>query len=520
MALSDISSTQRELKQNSRSQSHSPSTEQQQQEKSYNSGFAQKWHALNQKYLITPKLLYFFLNLEVYAFYVFKGSFIKKFLQIDAKKYGFLMSLMACIGFPCMTMWGRLADHLGRPKLVLTVLAIATAATFELLAFQVGAPKSTTHYVWVTFVLSLYALFFCGLCPLMDIIALKILSGNPAFNKEMYGRQRLWGSLGYCVSTLMAAYLMGRIGDRALFGIIPACALVFCLVLFFAGPADMPKARHSIEQDTALPTKKPEEEEQQQQKKKKEEEERKQREEQEMMEQMPKWRRKIRWPLLRLLTDGGYLFFLLAVFMTGSSRSIMTNYLSMYWELGMELSKNTVAIAAIFGVVIEVVIFFFASHLAFMGNFWMLLLAQLAMALRGWLYAFLPPQSSLYPAVFAIELLKGAAFGFTQLAGVKVASASAPPSLQATSQAIYNSVYAQLPAVIAALGGGVLYEIHGPKVMFIITAAISTGSFLAFLLKWGWDGSIGIGNCRRHRQPSARLPAIHVPSEQPLQQKL
>lgn len=483
-----------------------------------NSRFPHKWHALNQDYLITPKLLYFFLNLEVYAFYVFKGSFIKKFLLIDAKKYGFLMSLMACIGFPCMTMWGRLADHLGRPKLVLTFLAIATAGSFELLIFQVGAPKSTTHYVWVTFVLSLYALFFCGLAPLMDIIALKILSGNPAFNKEMYGRQRLWGSLGYCVSTLMAAYLMGKIGDYALFGIIPACALVFCLVLFFAGPVDSPTPKRSIEDDLPTGATKEVEEKKVSDEGEAKKQAAKKLEEQEMLEKMPNWRRKIKWPLLRLLTDGGYLFFLLAVFMTGSSRSIMTNYLSMYWELDMDLSKNIVAVAAIFGVVVEVIIFFFASRLAFMGNFWMLLLAQLAMALRGWLYAFLPAQSSLFPAVFAIELLKGAAFGFTQLAGVKVASASAPPSLQATSQAIYNSVYAQLPAVLAALGGGVLYHIHGPKTMFIITAAISTASFTAFLLKWSWDGSIGIGNCRRHRQPSNRLPVIRVSDSQQQQQ--
>ena len=480
------------------------------------STFGQKWHRLNQEYLITPKLLYFFLNLEVYAFYVFKGSFLKKYLQIEANKYGFLMSLMACIGFPCMAMWGRLADHLGRPKLVLTILAIATAGSFELLMFQVGAPSSSAHFAWVTFVLSVYALFFCGLAPLMDIIALKILSTNPAFNKEMYGRQRLWGSLGYCVSTLMSAFLMSKIGDTALFGIVPACALVFCLVLFFAGPADNPRPKNVTSVEDELPTSEtkktatsPSKEE--------EEEEKKKLEEEEMLAKMPKWRRRIKWPMLRLLTDGGYLFFLLAVFMTGSARSIMTNYLSMYWEIEMNLSKNIVAFGAIFGVVVEVIIFFFASHLNFMGNFWKLLLGQLAMVLRGWLYVILPAQENLFPAVFAIELLKGAAFGFTQLAGIKVASASAPPSLQATSQAIYNSVYAQLPAVIAALGGGILYKAYGAQRMFIITACISTASFTAFLIKWSWDGSIGIGSCRRNRRPS--LPTQQDSADPEAEQK-
>jgi hypothetical protein len=212
---------------------------------------------------------------------------------------------------------------------------------------------------------------------------------------------------------------------------------------------------------------------------------------------------------LRLITDGGYLFFLLAVFMTGCARAIMTHFLSMYWELEMNLSKKIVAVAAIFGVLLEVFIFFFASYLTFIGIFWELLLGQLSMALRCWSYVLLPPVASYLPAVFTIELLKGTAFGFTQLAGIKVASISAPPSLQATSQSIYNSCYSQLPAVIATIGGGVLYHSYGPLRMFIVTACISTIGFCAFTIKWAWDGSIGIGNCRR-RKTQEQLPSVNV----------
>ena len=472
------------------------------EKKSFVKRFSEGWRELNQKFLITPKLLYFFLTLEVYAFYIFKGSFIKKYLGISTRSYGFLMSFMACVSFPFVTFWGKIADSTGRPKLVLAFLALATAGSFELLMFFVGGKGTIPHLIWVSFSLGIYALFFSGLIPLMDLIVLKILSGNPSFSKEMYGRQRMWGSLGYSVSTFNSAFLMDKIGDASLFGIVPACAVIFCIILFFAGPSDK-KESDELESSVGIQIEKTES---------KESLELKAQEvqlEKEMLEKMPVWRQKIKWPLLRLLTDGGYLFFLLAVFMTGSARAIMTNYLSMYWELDMKLNKSLVAFGAIFGVIIEVIIFFCASYLTFMGIFWKLLLGQFSMALRCWLYVLLPPKASLFPAVFAIELLKGSAFGFTQLAGIKVASASAPPSLQATSQAIYNSCYTQLPAVIACLGGGALYDAYGPLRMFIVTACISTFSFIAFTIKWTLDGSIGIGNCRR-RNPQRQLPSVHL----------
>jgi MFS family permease len=467
--------------------------------------FSESWHGLNEKYLITPKLLYFFLNLEVYAFYVFKGTFIKKYLGIEPKPYGYLMAFMASVGFPFVTVWGKVADTTGKPKLVLTFLALATAGSFQLLMFFVGGKGSTPHFIWVTFSLGVYSLFFSGLIPLMDLITLKILSSNPAFSKEMYGRQRMFGTLGYCVSTLMGAFLMDKIGDASLFGIVPACAVIFCVILFFAGPSDK-KEIDELPGQSESQNKNLKSQSEESLRIKAQEDQL----EKEMLEKMPAWRQKIKWPLLRLLSDAGYLFFLLAVFMTGCARSVMTNFLSLYWEDKMHLKKPTVAFAAIFGVLIELFIFFFSNYLLFMGIYWKILFGQFSMALRCWLYVVLPPIESLFPAVFTIELLKGSAFGFTQLAGIKVASMTAPPSLQATSQAIYNSFYTQLPAVLATAAGGKLYDDYGPLRMFIITSCISTLGFVAFTVKWGWDGSIGIGNCRRRRNSLQQLPPIHV----------
>jgi MFS family permease len=175
----------------------------------------------------------------------------------------------------------------------------------------------------------------------------------------------------------------------------------------------------------------------------------------------------------------------------------MTNFLAIFWKREMGLSNKQIAGGAISGIVLEVLIFFFGPEVsAFFGCHWMLLIAQAAMAARSWLYWAMPDEKGWYWAVLAVELLKGVAFGFTHLAGVKTAAAAAPPGLQATSQSIYNSIYAQLPAVIAAFVGARLYSKLGPHHLFLIVAIISTASMAAFLVKYVMDGSIGFG-CKR-----------------------
>lgn len=456
------------------------------------------WRRLNRQLLITPKLLYFFLNLEFYAFYTFRGSFIKDYLGLDKFQYGLLMSVMALVSFPCMSLWGRVADWLGRPRLVLAVLAVATAGAFALLSVPWNGLSQMAEFAWVTFSLVTYSFFSSGLMPLMDTITLRLLAKeNIPNSKDLYGRQRLWGSVGYVVSCFLAAFAMDALGNETLFGLIPVCALVFTAVLFLAGPADTPKPifrrgrERDIEDAKNIDAKVEEE-----------------------LEESHGSRvaRIKRWfqtsPTMKLLLDPGYLFFLGAVFMTGSARSIMTNFLALYWEKEMLVTKKLVAVLSAFGVAVEIAIFFFAPYLCrIMGNYWMLLLAQLAMLLRGWLYVILPPRDYLFPAACAIELLKGTAFGFTQVAGVKVASESAPPELQATSQAIYTSIYSQLPAVIAALLGGHLYNVYGAKLLFTVTAAISTASFVLFFVKWSWDGSIPtLAACRKRPPSTTSLP--------------
>ena len=196
-------------------------------------------------------------------------------------------------------------------------------------------------------------------------------------------------------------------------------------------------------------------------------------------------------PWRRLLTNGNFLFFLFAVFMNGMARTVMTIFLSIYWKEALRLDDTAVAVATIFGITLEVTIFYFYRFFAPLGNYWMLVIAQAAMVVRCWTYYQMPTGSgSKHWQVWAIELLKGVAFGFTHSAGVRIAAESAPAGLEATAQALYTSMYAQLPAVVAAAIGGSVYEMHGPSMLFLITSIISTVALGLFLIKYSIDGKI------------------------------
>jgi hypothetical protein len=211
--------------------------------------------------------------------------------------------------------------------------------------------------------------------------------------------------------------------------------------------------------------------------------------------------RDTRKPLAQLLTNPDYVFLLVFVFLSGTARAVMTSFAAMYWNEDMDLTTRQIGVAANFGILMEIGLFFAAPFLLdFFGIYWMLIFSQTAMVLRCWVYAFLPAKPSMFWVVYLTELLKGVAFGFGQTAGVKICGDVAPPGLEATAQALYTSFYSQLPAVIAAAAGGRLYQHFGGKVLFYTTAILSTVALALFLLKYTLDGRLC--GSRRHVRSS------------------
>ncbi len=472
--------------------------------------------------------MYFTMNLVVYSFHLYRGPFIVDYLKLGKPYVGLSGTLMGLASFPCITMWSSIADRLGRHKLILSVITGCAVICFELLFLRLE--NFNLRFFYTTIMLMLYSAFLAGMQPLLDYEALELLSRNSGFSKELYGRQRLWGTVAYSCITLGGAYLMKVFGGFEVLGLImPTAAVVFIVTLYFTALPDRPKPfRKRVQENkreemserekvVAIEEKlgsneNPVDEEKPvgDEKQVAAQDEKNQSKEFNNLQSFDKMNEStdalinvptesttpvIKSPWKTLLTNANYMFFLLVVLLLGLARATMTLYLTVFWSNSMELSKMQIAYAgAIFGMALEILVFFVAKYISpFLGNYWMLVIAQMAMALRCWAYYLIPTEPGLVWLVYGIEMLKGLSFGMAHSAAIKIANECAPPGLEATSQALYNSVYVQLPTVIAGLAGlwgfGQLGE-SAEKMMFLATACISTVALVLFGVKYSIEGKL------------------------------
>ena len=476
----------------------------------------------NDRWLITPKLMYFTMNMVVYSFHLFRGAFITDYLLLDSKYVGLSGTLMGLVSFPCITLWSSFADAIGRHKLILSAITLGSVICFEMLFFVMGSLSLRLIYS-LTF-LVLYSAFLAGMQPLLDFEALELLSSKAGFSKEIYGRQRLWGTIAYSCVTLGGAYLIKLFdGFGVLAFIMPSAAVVFVITLYFTALPDRPKplskkARREYFERQKLEQKMAHEQQIQQQD---------QFNNSDVKLSIPPnevannshnspsadpltdptkletsgsivegfAHRRVKSPWRTLLTDANYMFFLFVVLMLGLARAVMTIFLALVWKTELKMTTMEVAIAgAVFGMALEIVVFFLAKYISpIMGNYWMLVAAQMAMVVRCWAYFFMPKSHEWYWLVYIIELLKGLSFGLAHSAAIKIANEAAPEGLEATAQALYNSVYVQLPTIIAGLVG--MWAFHqfkaaAPQIIFLGTSVISTAALVLFFVKYSIDGKI------------------------------
>lgn len=430
--------------------------------------------------LLAPKLLYLAVSLVYYTVYLFRFKFIAVVLRLGDSEYGDISALMALVSCFAGTLWGSLADALGRHRSVLLLLCIGVTISFEGALWVRSVEGDALRFYLSCLVLACYSFFASGLFPLTDYLVLKMLSRTAAepgsSNKDLYSRQVLFGTIGYGVASSVVGYSIGRYTATVLFYLLPLVTLLALLaILSLAPPDDHPrplacKWRRTPPLDGAVQT----------------------------ATNGPAigWSQR---PIVRLLANASFMFMLLVVLLTGSARAVMTTFISKYWNEHMHLDEDQVAIAANFGILLEVLIFSLGPiFLRLFGVYWMLLFAQVAMVLRAWAYVVLPPGTPAF-CIYLVELLKGVGFGFTQTSGTKVASDEAAPELQATAQALYTTFYSNLPLVAVSWAGGRCYEAWGPAPLFWITAIGVTTALGLCAAKYVLDGSIRLCGVRPSR---------------------
>ncbi|MFM6986306.1 MAG: MFS transporter [Hydrogenophaga sp.] len=350
-------------------------------------------------------------------------GFFNPYLPLWLKDLGFglfaisvLTSVQSATRLFAPYAWGTLSDRTGERVKLLRYGATAAAVCSLALWFPLGP-------VALFGVLLLMFVHTSAMMPMSEAALAHLVSEGGAFDAKRYGRVRLWGSLGFLVTVVVAGGWFERFGlDH-----FPAWTLVTLLAVV-ASVWWLPDHKEATHHDTAHPA---------------------------------------IWPLLRQ-PPVRWLF--AAVFFHILAHIFIYVFFSLYLD-SLGYSKTVIGLLWAVSVLIETVWFFtqgrWLSSLSLTG--W-LVLASALMTLRMAITAGLP---LVWPLLLLAQALHAVTFAAHHSVCIALVSRHFPGRLRGRGQALYTVVGYGLPGVLGGLGGGLLSSTLGLASVFWLAAACS-----------------------------------------------
>lgn len=357
---------------------------------------------------IWPFTFYFF----YFAGVAFMMPFLVLFYQslnFDGAQIGLLAGLSPLVTLFAAPLWTGLADatRRHRPVMALTMLA-GSLAVFALPFLTSFAPVLLAGF--------LFSAFFSPVSSFADNATMALLAGE----KDMYGRLRLGGTIGFALAAPVAGLLVQAYGLKAAFW---GCAAMYVIAFL---------ASRQFVRDSARG-------------------------------QAP-----VGAGARALLANPRWLLFLLGAFAGGLTLAFSNSYFFPYLkELGTD--ETTMGLALTMGTVCEVPVLFFGHHLLRRLGAYRLFIASLLMT-GGRMLLFAgagtPGQALL------IQLLGGFTFPAMWIAGVAYADENAPAGMSATAQGIFSATVFGVGTAVGGFAGGPLLSSAGARGMSLIYGVI------------------------------------------------
>lgn len=336
---------------------------------------------------------------------------------LSGSQVGLLMGTGSLIGLFAGPLWGGLADASQRHRLVLSIAIIGNVLAVFCFPFF--------HTFLGFFILMvLQALFGGPIISLADHATVSMLEDE----KEMYGRVRLGGTIGYGLAAPIIGAVVEHDGLQWIFWIY--CGLL--LIALFAG------------QQMHFSRKLPE--------------------------------GSFLHGVQSLLGDRKWILFLIIVFVAGVGNAAITSYLFIYLEK-IGTTKFWMGLAITISTIAELPALFFAGRLLQkLKPHGLLTLGLLGTAVRCMLYGMIGvPWMAL-----AVQLLQIVTFPILLVAGVSYADENAPPGMGATAQGIFGSAFMGFGFAAGGFFGGVLLDYIGVQGMFFVLGALTLLAGLLF----------------------------------------
>jgi MFS transporter, PPP family, 3-phenylpropionic acid transporter len=358
-------------------------------------------------------------------------GFFNPYLPLWLKDLGFsliaisvLTSVQSATRLFAPYAWGTLSDRTGE-RVKLLRYGATTALVLSLgLWFELGG-------VALFVLLLLMFTHTSAMMPMSEAALAHLVSQGGAFDVKRYGRVRLWGSLGFLFTVVVAGWWFDRHGMVHFPGwtLLTLAAVTVSVWLL----PDFKEAAHT---EVAHPD---------------------------------------IWPVLR---QPSVRWFFAAVFFHVLAHIFIYVFFSLYLD-ALGYSKTVIGLLWAVSVVIEIGWFFTQGRwLPLLSLSGWLVLAAALMALRMVLTAGLP---LVWPLLLLAQALHAITFAAHHTVCIALLSHHFPARLRGRGQALYTVVGYGLPGVIGGLGGGLLSSALGLSSVFwlaALSALVATGCAL------------------------------------------
>lgn len=425
------------------------------------------------RWLVMPKVLYFMLNLYVYGFHGLLFLLFIKQWRFPYYLYGYATIITSMNFFGAM-IWGSWADRTGRYKTIIMITSVLyTIVACLMLLFKAPEGEALTPLktvlVFVGF--AFFNFFLSAAFPLVDALILGMLSTYPKVTKETFGNQRMFGAIGHFVATLCALTIYKKDSTLEVFIFQLVVSLLFIAVVGLGvkdvkpvkgghghhGAADKGKGRAAspspsplsegqqphqvpvVQATTMAPTPAPPSA---------------------ADELAAEGQAGQKHPVIALLADPNFLFFMLFISCMGVVRSVSSTFQKL---IVLDLCHGDKLMTALvdFGRMLsEIFVYMTAKYMRnTMGIYWILIFSQVMGIARIVGYAAVPMDHPwAYVLTWGWELIKGFSSGMVSSSAIPIASRIAPPGCESSAQGLFSGNYSGLSMAFGgAIGGGILH---------------------------------------------------------------
>ena len=202
------------------------------------------WIDRNDKYLLFPKSIFFLVNFILYTTYTYQMDYLSKEWKLNITSSGFITSI-PIISFFSSIAWSSLAQRTGKYKeIIVCVVAMYSIsfASFQGLVKVMMGQEVWKRFAIVTIIYGSMSILSSALYPLLDHKIYTKLSKDTRFSPELFGRQKLWGTVGQGVAGFMAGMGIKQFGYSALFVLsaLSSTLFIFLVIIGFESSHGIP----------------------------------------------------------------------------------------------------------------------------------------------------------------------------------------------------------------------------------------------------------------------------------------